>query len=77
MAEDIARLEQAPRQAELLKGLNEGITYCPKPSWPGYRKIDMNRPVRMGRRFPTNSLLCVFVATIAGYACALKHRGII
>lgn len=33
--EDIARLDQDPRQRELIQGLKEGIIYQPSPSWLG------------------------------------------
>jgi hypothetical protein len=75
--EDIARLDKDPRQKELLKGIKDGITYQPSPSWLGYPKTDVNKPIRVGRRFPTNGLLYVFVASVAGYVFALRQRGIV
>jgi hypothetical protein len=74
--EDIARLEQDPRQRELLQGLKDGMTYQPLPSWLGFHRVEVNQPLR-GRRLPSNGLLYVFLGSVIGSISALRYRGII
>lgn len=74
--DDLARLEQDPRQREFLDKLRRPIVFEPKPSWLGYRKIDKNKPAP-GRAYPPNGLLYLCVGTIALYVYALKYRGIL
>ncbi len=74
--EDVARLEQDPRQREFLEKLKKPIVFEPKPSWLGRRKRDPNKPIT-GRQYPPNGLLYVFVGSVAIYVYALKYRGIL
>ncbi len=74
--EDVARLEQAPRQREFVEQLKRPIFFEPKPSWLGHRKPDPNKPAR-GRPYPPNGLLYLCVGSIALYVYALKYRGVL
>lgn len=74
--DDVARAEQDPRQKTIVDKLKKPIIYQPSPSWLGWPKLDPNKPAR-GRIYPTNSLLYVFLGSIAGYILLLKRRGIL
>lgn len=74
--EDVARLEQDPRQREFLEKLKQPIVFEPKPSWLGHRKHDPNKPIT-GRQYPPNSLLYLLIGSVAIYVFALKYRGIL
>ncbi|MCC6512293.1 MAG: hypothetical protein IT423_24560 [Pirellulaceae bacterium] len=74
--QDLARLEQDPRQRELLEKRRKPIIYQPSPSWLGMPERKVNQPAR-GRPFPTNKLLHLLVVTITAYVYALKYRGML
>ncbi|HAC89762.1 MAG TPA: hypothetical protein DCF63_03895 [Planctomycetaceae bacterium] len=74
--DDVARAGQAPRQKAFVDKLRKPIIYQPRPCWLGSPKLEPNKPAR-GRIYPTNSLLYVFLGSIAAYVLLLKRLGIL